>query len=116
MPPLSNKLFLFGLFRNCSAALTVLEMAIGMGLPPSTGVDDRDRFSSGMSSARICWTTCGLPSRDLILGVVAAVEDPVRGEEDLVRLCGCPSVGVRSEDGVAGCFMVDLSKLLNVLI
>lgn len=90
---------------------------MGIGFPPSTGVDDRDRFSSGMSSAVVRPatpppTTWGLPSLDRILPGVELADD-VLGDEDLVR---CPSLveGVLSEDGVAGCFIVDLSKLLNV--
>lgn len=91
--------------------MTVAERAIGIGLP-STGVDDRDRFSRGISSAitRDTWpaATWGLPSRDRIFPVDG---DEVLGELERVRP---PSLGVRSDDGVAGCFMVDLSKLLEV--
>lgn len=102
IPP-SNEWFFFGLSRNGPAEFT--DTAIGIGFPPSTGVDDRDRFSSGMSSAadmRCC--TWGLFSRERKF-------PGVLGDEDRVRW---PSLFLR-EAGVAGCLMVDLSKLLEVI-
>lgn len=84
--------------------MTVTEIGIDL---PSTGVDDRERFSRGISSVDGRSTTWGLLSLDLSL---APVPDDL-GDEDLVL----PGLSLeRREDGVAGCFMVDLSKLLHV--
>lgn len=82
---------------------------IGIDLP-STGVDDRERFSRGISSVDGRGTTCGLLSLDRSFAPAAAVDVDL-GDEDLVL----PGLSLdRREDGVAGCFMVDLSKLLDV--
>lgn len=86
--------------------MTVTEIGIDL---PSTGVDDRERFSRGISSVDGRGTTCGLLSLDRSFAPAAAVDD--LGDEDLVL----PGLSLdRREDGVAGCFMVDLSKLLDV--
>lgn len=53
--------------------------------------------------------TWGLLSRDRSL---PGVEFDVLGDDDRVLW---PSLPVRSDDGVAGCFIVDLSKLLMLI-